>query len=95
VTVMTDSKSKKNQKDLRLQRNADILRRMRNGDPLNAVDSRASWFPPRPLVKKDLVEMARLYNTTVPPKDKKKWEIQNNIRLITENGTKGKVPEAG
>jgi len=92
---MTDSKSKKNQKDLRLQRNADILRRMRNGDPLNAVDSRASWFPPRPLVKKDLVEMARLYNTTVPPKDKKKWEIQNNIRLITENGTKGKVPEAG
>ena len=92
---MTDSKSKKNQKDLRLQRNADILRRMRNGDPLNAVDSRASWFPPRPLVKKDLVEMARLYNTTVPPKDKKKWEIQNNIRLITENCTKGKVPEAG
>jgi len=70
---MTVSNSK-NQKQLRLLRNADILRRMRNGDPLNTVDSRASWFPPRPIIKKDLTEMARLYRTDVPQEERKTWE---------------------
>lgn len=60
---MSDNKPKSSQ-NLRSQRNADILRRMRNGDPLNAIDSRASWFPPRPVIKKDQSEMARLYNNS-------------------------------
>ena len=55
---MNDSK---NARDLRKQHNSDLIRRMRNGESLNAIDSKASWFPPRPVIEKDRSEMARLY----------------------------------
>lgn len=59
---MTDfAKKNKNSTDIRKQHNGDLIRRMRNGDSLNAVDSKASWFPPRPTIEKDKREMARLY----------------------------------
>jgi hypothetical protein len=58
--------SRRSSVDLRKQRNSDILRRMRNNEPLNAIDSRASWFPPRPMIKKDAKEMHRLYNMSFP-----------------------------
>jgi len=54
--------------DRRKEHNSDLVRRMRSGEPLNAIDSKASWYPPRPIIKKDQVEMARLYpETNVPP----------------------------
>lgn len=58
---MTDFSKKKNASDLRKQHNGDLIRRMRNGESLNAIDSKASWFPPRPVIEKDKREMARLY----------------------------------
>ena len=58
---MTDSGKKSS--DLRRQHNHDLIRRMRGGDPLNAFDSKASWFPPRPVIKKDQVLVERLYRT--------------------------------
>lgn len=54
-------KDKKTSEGLRRQHNADLIRRMRNGEPLNAIDSKASWYPPRPVIKKDQREIARLY----------------------------------
>jgi hypothetical protein len=45
----------------RKHHNSDLIRRMRNGEPLNIIDSRSSWFPPRPVIKKDEVEIARVY----------------------------------
>ena len=54
--------------DRRKEHNSDLVRRMRSGEPLNAIDSKASWYPPRPIIKKDQVEMARLYpETNVAP----------------------------
>jgi hypothetical protein len=47
--------------DRRKEHNLDLVRRMRSGEPLNAIDSKASWYPPRPIIQKDRVEMARLY----------------------------------
>lgn len=58
---MSDSPDN-NSSDRRRQRNSDLIRRMRNGEQLNAIDSKASWYPPRPVIKKDQDEMARLYN---------------------------------
>jgi hypothetical protein len=54
-------RDKKASSDLRQKHNSDLIRRMRNGEALNAVDSKASWFPPRPIIQKDEREMARLY----------------------------------
>jgi hypothetical protein len=48
--------------NLRRRRNADVLRRMRIGDPLQDLDARQTWFPPRPLIKKDPEAIFRLYN---------------------------------
>lgn len=47
--------------DLRSQHNKDILRRMRGGEPLMSFDSRDSWYPPRPTIKKDAREVQRVY----------------------------------
>jgi hypothetical protein len=59
---MTDFfKKSKNAAELRNKHNGDLIRRMRNGESLNAIDSKASWFPPRPVIEKDKKEMARLY----------------------------------
>ena len=40
-------------KDRRKKENDSIVRRMREGDPLQRISSSATWFPPRPLTKKD------------------------------------------
>ncbi len=60
-----NDQSRKTSLDRRKQHNSDLLRRMRNGDPLNVVDSRASWYPPRPIIKKDSDEMARVYQAAL------------------------------
>lgn len=53
----------KNKRDLRRQHNAELIRRMRNGESLTSFDSKASWYPPRPIIQKDKAEMARLYGS--------------------------------
>lgn len=52
-----------NQRDskLRDERNAELLRRMRNGESMTSFSSASSWFPPRPVIEKDAKEVARLY----------------------------------
>lgn len=56
-------KRQKNSARLRQVHNADLIRRMVAGEPLNAIDNRASWYPPRPIIKKDAAELARVYGT--------------------------------
>ena len=53
----------KSQNSLRRERNAELLRRMRNGDSLTSYDSAASWFPPRPIIEKDEKAMQQLYGS--------------------------------
>jgi hypothetical protein len=55
-------KNSKSQGDKRREHNQDLLRRMRSGESLRTVDSRASWFPPRPIIQKDQEAISRLYS---------------------------------
>ena len=55
----------------RKQHNRDLLHRFKTGDNLVAFDETMSFFPPRPLIKKDKKEMARLYNLDEDKKDQK------------------------
>jgi hypothetical protein len=54
--------ARKEATDLRRQHNQDILRRLRSGEALMSYDSKDSWYPPRPIIKKDEREMARVYS---------------------------------
>ena len=57
--------TKQKSHDLRRERNANILRRMNNGDPLTAFNSVSSWFPPRPIIKKDEEHVEALYGVSL------------------------------
>jgi thiol-disulfide isomerase/thioredoxin len=52
-------------RNLRKERNADLLRRMRNGEQLASFNSYASWFPPRPIIQKDMHALQELYGNDV------------------------------
>lgn len=71
----------KNIGDLRRQRNHELLRRMRTGESLTSFDSKASWYPPRPIIAKDKAEMARLYQQQEAPQ----------AAVETPKGPRGKV----
>lgn len=47
----------------RTEHNRDLIRRMRNGEPLTSFDSHASWFPPRPTIEKNQEALVQLYGT--------------------------------
>lgn len=53
--------SHKNDNDIRKARNEQLIRRMKAGEPLWSYDSKASWFPPRPIIEKDPEAIKRLY----------------------------------
>ncbi|MDD9952458.1 MAG: hypothetical protein OXT67_12930 [Zetaproteobacteria bacterium] len=46
---------------VRDKHNQDIIRRMKDGDPLRTVDNMSSWFPPRPTIPKNYKEIKRIY----------------------------------
>lgn len=50
--------------DFRKQRNEQLIRRMKAGEPLWSYDSKASWFPPRPVIEKDPQAIKRLYENS-------------------------------
>jgi len=45
----------------RQNHNEDLIRRMRDGEPLTSFDSTSSWYPPRPIIKKDPKALQALY----------------------------------
>ncbi len=54
----------------RKRHNEDIVRRMRVGEPLTRYDSHDSWFPVRPVIKKDPKAIRQLYPQWTPSKIK-------------------------
>lgn len=46
---------------LREEHNKDLIRRMRNGEPLTSFNSESSWFPPRPIIEKNTEALSKLY----------------------------------
>ena len=83
--------TKKRSVDLRKQHNADLIRRMRNGEPLNTIDSKASWYPPRPLIKKDVGDMARVYGAAPVPTAKGPTLATQATKGVTEGTGVAKV----
>ena len=57
---MSSTKSTKLEQRRR-DHNADLVRRMKDGEALTSFDSTSSWFPPRPIVQKDQRAIDRLY----------------------------------
>jgi len=46
-----------NDSEKRKQRNNEILAKLRNGESLSTIPGSATWFPPRPIIKKDLTKL--------------------------------------
>jgi hypothetical protein len=65
--------------NLRKDHNSELIRRMRNGEPLNSIDSKNSWYPPRPIIKKDEAEMARVYGAPVAEKS-----LEPGVKAVDE-----------
>jgi hypothetical protein len=59
----------------RKRENKDLIERMKRGENLSRIPPEATWYPPRPLIKKDLT---RLYPEI---KDSKKTKLH----AITED----------
>lgn len=58
-----------NLNDRRRAHNDQLIDRMRRGDSLWAFDSQSSWFPPRPIIKKDEKSIKTLYEKDVKNED--------------------------
>lgn len=54
----------------RRKENADLMRRWREGSNLCHTDLNAFRWAPRPMIKKDERDMARLYGTKLPERPK-------------------------
>lgn len=48
-------------RNLRTDRNSELVRRMRTGEQLTSFNSQSSWFPPRPIIEKDQGAIHKLY----------------------------------
>ena len=62
----------KSMEQIRKQLNMDLVRRMRNGESLTTYDSKASWYPPRPIIEKDQEAIERLYSDPVAAKEERR-----------------------
>ncbi len=51
---MTDSEFLKKQRENTKAKNNELIRKMKSGEPTGSFDAQASFFPPRPIIKKDL-----------------------------------------
>lgn len=47
--------------DERKKKNADLVARMKNGESLALYDATATWFQPRPMIKKDDKAVAKIF----------------------------------
>ena len=73
---------------LRRERNAEVLRRLKNGEVLSSFNSYASWYPPRPIIKKSQDDIAKLYGDNThspsiesPESEKQDMEVARPLRL--------------
>lgn len=67
---------------IRKKHNVDLIKRMHEGDSLRSFDSQSSWFPQRPIIKKDLKAIAKLYKIA-----------DQEVELKTDESSLQKDPE--
>ena len=84
--------------ETRKRHNEQLIRRMKSGEPLWSYDSKASWFPPRPMIEKDPEAINRLYkdgaDATPEYNDPTVRHIESRLKLIANNTAK-KTDKAG
>jgi hypothetical protein len=59
--------------EIRKQKNKDLVERYKKGESIQLIPSSATWFPQRPIIKKDEKIVKELYgdNATVVGEEKK------------------------
>jgi len=63
LEIVKTDKDARPQRNIRAEINKDLIDRLKAGDPLKSpIDHVDTWWPPRPIIQKDLKEMSRLYN---------------------------------
>lgn len=65
----------------RQKHNKNIVERMKRGEDLVEFDEMESWFPPRPMVKKDKKLMAKLYDNKEDEKEVKRRQSKTLSKL--------------
>jgi hypothetical protein len=82
--------------DIRKKHNEQLIRRMKSGEPLWSYDSKASWFPPRPIIEKDPEAIKRLYqdasSSVSSYADPTVRHIERRLKLVSID-TEKKTPE--
>lgn len=76
----------------RQEHNRQLLEKMVSGEPLWAFDSNASWFPQRPVVKKDPKAIEKLYGSAVSIETPNQTRLQA-VRVnekVTDIGNKSR-----
>ena len=70
VLKMSDSRppSEIRQIERRMKENADLVRRMKDGQSLSRIPQSATFFPPRPVIEKDKEAQNRLYHSLLDEK---------------------------
>ena len=92
--------SHKNDLDIRKARNEQLIRRMKSGEPLWSYDSKASWFPPRPIIEKDPEAIKKLYNTKSSANsgsynDPTVQHIESRLKVVVNLDPLTKVEDVG
>ena len=55
------------QKQQRLKRNKEIVERLKKGESTQLIPTHMTWFPPRPIIKKDEKVIKQLYGINDQP----------------------------
>jgi hypothetical protein len=91
----------KNDQDQRKAHNEQLVRRMKSGEALWAYDSKASWFPPRPIIEKDRDAIKRLYDGSTANGSQSVYQnptvqhIEARLQVVKEDKSKQKVESVG
>ena len=92
-------KDLKSNQDGRKRHNEQLIRRMKSGEPLWSYDSKASWFPPRPMIEKDPEAIKRLYasskTSTSEYQDPAVRHIESCLKLVSTKKENDKTEKTG
>lgn len=92
-------KDQKPTNDSRKRHNEQLIRRMKSGEPLWSYDSKASWFPPRPMIEKDPEAIKRLYSegndSRSQYQDATVRHIESRLKIVSGANDQKKTEKTG
>ena len=79
-------------KEIRVEHNRELIQRMNSGDNMQSFDSFSSWFPPRPVIQKDLSIVKKLYSKTAADTATKTPENLEQVVAIVKTAAQDEAP---